>query len=378
MLVLVVARIVQGLGAGAISPIAYVAIGRTLPEALRARMFAVLSMAWVLPGLLGPAIAGFVGEVAGWRIVFLGLLPLIAVSGGLTFSSLARISDVGRADGVAREEGETARVRNAFVVVAGAGLVTAGLTSVSLLPGGPLVAVGLVLTVVAFMRLTPAGTLRARPGLPAAVLVRGVLTFGFFVVDAYVPFALQEWRGTNATVSGIALTAATLAWSAGAWIQSRSIVTVGARRFVRLGFATVIVGIAGIAAVLVPAVPIAFGIAAWALAGLGMGFAYSAISLVTLREAPAGREGTATSALQLSDTLGTALGAGVGGALIAGGVALGLEAWSGLAAAFAVGALAHAGGVALSGRLPGRVAETAPAVRPGPAGDPTTAATRPR
>ncbi len=42
MLVLVIARFVQGLGAGTIQPIAYVAIGRTLPEALRPRMFATL------------------------------------------------------------------------------------------------------------------------------------------------------------------------------------------------------------------------------------------------------------------------------------------------------------------------------------------------
>ena len=58
MPVLVVARFVQGLGAGAIPPVAYVSIGRALPEALRPRMFATLSTAWVLPGVIGPALAG--------------------------------------------------------------------------------------------------------------------------------------------------------------------------------------------------------------------------------------------------------------------------------------------------------------------------------
>src|SRR4029079_6437723 len=82
MLILVAARFVQGLGAGTLQPIAYVAIGGTLPETLRPRMFAVLSTAWVLPGVIGPAIAGTVGEHIGWRFVFLGLLPLIAPAGG--------------------------------------------------------------------------------------------------------------------------------------------------------------------------------------------------------------------------------------------------------------------------------------------------------
>ena len=50
MPILVGARFIQGLGAGTIPPIAYVAIGRSLPESLRPRMFATLSTAWVLPG----------------------------------------------------------------------------------------------------------------------------------------------------------------------------------------------------------------------------------------------------------------------------------------------------------------------------------------
>ena len=57
MPVLVAARFVQGLGGGTVPPIAYVAIGRSLPETLRARMFATMSTAWVLPGVIGPAIA---------------------------------------------------------------------------------------------------------------------------------------------------------------------------------------------------------------------------------------------------------------------------------------------------------------------------------
>ena len=90
MPMLVGARFIQGLGAGAIPPIAYVAIGRSLPEPLRPRMFATLSTAWVLPGVIGPAIAGVVGEAFGWRLVFLGLLPLIAIAGALTLRAVSR------------------------------------------------------------------------------------------------------------------------------------------------------------------------------------------------------------------------------------------------------------------------------------------------
>ena len=55
-------------------------------------MFAVLSTAWVLPGVIGPAIAGTVGENIGWRIVFLGLLPLIGLAGALTLGALRAVA----------------------------------------------------------------------------------------------------------------------------------------------------------------------------------------------------------------------------------------------------------------------------------------------
>src|SRR3954447_14729310 len=92
MPVLIGARFIQGIGGGAIPPVAYVAIGRALPESLRPRMFALLSTAWVLPGVIGPAIAGTVGENIGWRVVLLGLLPLIAVAGALTLRPLRAVA----------------------------------------------------------------------------------------------------------------------------------------------------------------------------------------------------------------------------------------------------------------------------------------------
>jgi MFS family permease len=185
------------------------------------------------------------------------------------------------------------------------------------------------------------------------VILRGTLTFTFFCADAYVPRALQDWRGLDAATSGIALTAATLAWTTGAWIQARRFTRVGARRFVTAGFLTVGLGVVGFALVLSPAVPVPVGIVAWGLAGLGMGLSYSPLSLVVLAEAPAAEQGIATSGLQLSDTLGTALGTGVGGALIAGALRGGSDLAVGLAAAFGVSVVTALVGMALARRLPG-------------------------
>ena len=144
--VLVAARVIQGLGAGAIPAVAYVSIGRALPERLRPRMFATLSTAWVIPGVIGPSLAGIVAETLNWRLVFLGLLPLIAIAVALT---LPAIRSVAAAPDEAEGEHEVAvdarrRLPLAMVLVAGAALTVAGLSNLGPAPV-PLVIAGLLI-----------------------------------------------------------------------------------------------------------------------------------------------------------------------------------------------------------------------------------------
>jgi MFS family permease len=174
-------------------------------------------------------------------------------------------------------------------------------------------------------------------------------------------------------VAGIAVTGATLAWTAGAWVQARLSETWEGRRLVRTGLVIVLAGIAGMVFVLQPGVPVAAGLAAWTVAGLGMGLAYSPITLLMLREAPAGREGWASASLNLADVLGTAIGIGAGGAAVAAGASL----YLGVTEAFAVAAVMAVAALVVTGRLPAgptgaarpAVAEPAPAL-PGPAPPP--------
>jgi MFS family permease len=358
MPMLVGARFVQGLGAGAIPPIAYVAIGRSLPERLRPRMFATLSTAWILPGLLGPAIAAAVGETIGWRFVFLGLLPLIGLSGTLTLGALRAVAAspanvAAEADAAAADRG---RLPLALLVAGGAGLLTLGLTSSEAAPMVTLVGLGLPIGIYALRRLTPPGTILARPVLPAAVLLRGLLTFMFFGVDAFVPLVLVEWRGRSLTESGIVLSGATIVWTAGSWVQARGSTRWSSARFVRVGFAVVLIGLALFMVVLRQDVPWPVALPTFALACFGMGLAYSPLALIVLREATAENQGSASSALSLTDTLGTALGTGVSGAIIAAGVRASGQPVPGLAVAFGVAMAVGVLGLVLTVRLHHRAA----------------------
>jgi predicted MFS family arabinose efflux permease len=244
------------------------------------------------------------------------------------------------------------RLPVAIVLVIGAAMLIQGLTGADPALAAVLIGVGGLMTVAAFTRLTPPGTLVVRRGLPAAVILRGVLTFAFFAADVYVALALVDVRGLRPAEAGLALTAATLSWTAGSWIQARNARRFSARTFVASGFAIVTTGIAGFALVLLPEAPVILGVVIWAFVGLGMGLSYSPLALVVLRDAAPAQQGASTSALQLSDVLGTALGAGVGGALVAAGERAG-DLAIGLAAAFGVAALAAAAGLLGSPRLGG-------------------------
>ena len=372
MLILVAGRALQGIGGGAVPAVAYASIGRGLPGRLRARMMAVLSTAWVVPGLAGPALSAEVAHLFGWRWVFLGLLPLVAIAGLIALPSLRRLGPPGTrhagghrlTDGV-RVAAGTALILAGLTVAAG-GCALAGLRGgpVSGLIGAALILVGGATGLPALRRLVPPGTGRARPGLPATVLTRGLLTFAFFGADAYVTLTITVLRHHSPVLAGAVVTGSTLAWTIGAWIQAQLSASWPGRRLVRTGLVIILAGIGGMTTVLDPAVPVLAGLAAWSLAGLGMGVGYAPTTLMMLREAPPGREGWASASLNLADVLGTATGIGVGGAAVAAAASLGPGLRAGVATAFVISALAALAALALAARLPAGLISPVPADKP--------------
>jgi MFS family permease len=315
--VLVAARVLQGVGAGAIPAVAYTTVGRAYPARLRPRVFAVFSTAWVVPGLIGPVASTAIAETVGWRWVFLALVPFVAAAALLTLPVLTRGAPVdGPDDAGAASAVSAERLRHAAVLILGAAAVLAAVGGAPLLVGVPVVLVGVPLAVRAFLALVPAGTARLRPGIPAAVAVRGVLTFAFFGTDAYVSLTFQEVRDRPTWMAGAALTACTICWTAGSWAQQRWIPVVGPRRLVRIGFGLVGLGIGGMVATL-GSLPMPLAVVAWGIAGGGIGLAYAPLAVTVLGLVEPGREGGASASIQLSDVLGTSLGTGCGGALVA-------------------------------------------------------------
>jgi MFS family permease len=311
MWALVAARALQGFGGGGLGSVAYVAVGRVYPEGARPKMLAFLSTAWVVPGLIGPALSGLVAEGPGWRWVFLGLAPLPPIAATLALPALRPIPG----GTVPAEAGR--RVAFAAALAAGAGLLLGGLAQGDIVRSLPLIGAGLVLGAPALARLLPPGTLSARPGLPATIATMGLLNLAFFGVDAFIPLALVDLRGRSILFASLTLTAVTITWTSGSWLQARLAATGFRRRLVRSGLVILAVGAVGMTLLLYPTVPAELAPLVWGAAGIGMGLCFSTISLTMLETAPKGQEGEASASLQLANMLGSGLGAGIGGALIA-------------------------------------------------------------
>jgi MFS family permease len=292
---------------------------------------ALLSSAWVLPSLLGPAVAGQVAEHASWRWVFVGILPPVLIGAGMLLPSLARLGTTEtapaerrapRASGIdASSAPAGSRVLPALGLAAGVSLLLFAATLDLLLAAVALATVGLALALATLQRLLPRGTLSASAGLPAAVGMRGLLAGGFFGAEALIPLGLATDRGVPPSLVGLSLTAGALAWVAGSWVQDRAeAASAGAasQRALRAagGLLLVLGGVGAAATVIVlPSIPLELVVAAWAAAGLGMGLAYPAATLTALGSAASGEEGAAAASLQIAETIGTAVGTGAAGAL---------------------------------------------------------------
>ena len=325
---LIAGRLVQGLGGGTLVVVLYVLIGTTYPPALHPRAFGLTAVGWVMPSLIGPVIAGTLAEHAHWRLVFLGLVPLVAVGAMLIVPGLRMAvrpsspappepdAQQSRTAGVGVYRGG-GRSRWPFALFAGAGVVLLQLAGERGGPSAvPLGIAGLVALLLAIRVLLPVGTVRARRGLPAVVLLRGIAAGSFFAVDTLVPLTLSSVHGYSATAAGLPLTFGAIGWSGVSWLQgrypklSRSLAVAAGLGCVAVACAlmAVVAWVPGAAWVSYPA---------WVFGGVGMGLTMPSLAVVLMSFSTDADRGRNSAALQISDALTSALTIGFGGVLVA-------------------------------------------------------------
>jgi MFS family permease len=295
MTVFVAGRFLQGLGAGGVTVALYVLIAKVFPAPLHLRIFGAFASAWVLPSLVGPFVAGLVADALGWHWVFLGVVALVAVAVAMIVPALRGH----RGDPSGPGTGDDLKRVTKATVVAVAVVVLSFSTELDGRLAAVIAPLAVVIIVLVVRGLLPAGTYRARPGLPATVLLSAAAGAVFFGTEVYLPLLLHDRYGLPVWLSGLSLTAAAIAWSLASAIQSRLSQP-------RLWYGAALLA-AGTCAELVVATanlgPVGATVG-WILAGAGMGSMYPQLSALVLAMSEPGREGFNTAAKSIAEAIG--------------------------------------------------------------------------
>lgn len=299
--VLVIGRLVQGLGSGGQTVALYVVVARVYPPRLHGRVFAAFSAAWVIPSLVGPFLAGAVTEYLHWRWVFLGVAGLTVIAYVMVATKLW-----GTPLGTDHPSSDRVGPRLACAAAVAVGALALSLAGELGRFAGVAVAGSVLVIAFAVRPLLPSRTLTAARGLPSVVLMRGLIAGSLFGAEIYVPYLLIDDYGFSPTWAGLGLTAAALAWAAAAHVQGRVGDRVGNARIAVLG--TILLAAATFLAAITAALHLspAVVIAGWALAGAGMGLMYPRLTVLTLAYSTPQNQGFNSAALSISDSVGSA------------------------------------------------------------------------
>lgn len=315
--VFVVARLVQGLGIGFTIVPLYVMIGALVPAEVRPKLFASFSYAWIIPSMVGPAIAGYVVNAWHWRPVFLLVLPLTLL-GSLPLVPLVKrmpVSDFSEGATDSSPHVESASKPPVLATVATAAAIvlwqlaggTTGFAS------SALSVVGVACFSYGIINLFPAETFRAAPGIGSMYATRFLLMATMIGTEFFIPLILERIHGWDLQSTGLVLTLGTVTWTLGSFIQSR--VTRQAWR-IKLPFLGAVSVFAGALLLLVlpfSGAPVYPALIGWAVIGTGMGLMTATISDLSLAITEQARHGEVSSKLQVADAAGPAVATGLFG-----------------------------------------------------------------
>lgn len=307
---LLTARLVQGLGAGAINLTLYVVIALAFPAGRRPAVLAMLSFCWVLPAFLGPPISAALVAV-NWRLNFAATIPLLLIAAALTWPHLKALQERSEPDSDA-----PGTVWWAVAAVAGAPallqLAGQGLGHWSLLAA----AAGLAALGLGIPKVLPPRARALRNGLGPINASRAVQTGVFYAGEAFLLLGLQNLKGLDTLQAGLALTIGSLGWSLGSWLQSR--IRLRRDRIITTGTCLVALGMAGITVFLTwVGVPLWIGVAAWTLAGCGMGLTVSSTAVATMALSSPREQGRNSGALLVAESIGNSVMTALTGACYA-------------------------------------------------------------
>ena len=317
---LVGARGVQGLGAGALFPIAMAVIADLFAPSERGKYQGLFGAVFGLSVLVGPAVGGLITDTIGWPFVFFVNLPVGAVV----------LVTVRRYLPLYHPAGERPRID-----YLGAGLFSAAL--VPILVGltnkqtsdwgdpavGGLIGLGAVV-LLAFLwveartaePIVPLGLFRNR-SFTVSVSAVFLAAFGFFAAVVFLPRWFQVVGGSSATISGYQMLPLLGGLIFSAVASGQIVARTGRYRLLAFGALVVLAGGLAMLTQLRADTPLPILWAWMFVTGLGVGPTFAVFPLIVQNSVPVTQIGAATSNLSFFQQVGGTVGLAITGTLFA-------------------------------------------------------------
>lgn len=318
MTMLIIARFIQGLGAGAVMPIATTIVGDIYDKRERAKIQGYLSSVWGISAVTGPLLGGLFVDLLSWRYVFWMNIPLglLAMLGIILFLH------------------EDIEKKERSIDYAGSLLLFIAVSSLMfiLVEGGieiswksPLMIILSIVTIGGLILFFKHEKQAKDPMMPFDIwklklismanittLFTGMILIG---VSSYLPAFVQGVMGQSATVAGFTLTTMSIGWPIASTVAGRLLLVIGYRATSLIGGVSLMIG-GGFFFLLSPEMgPIWAGTGSFFI-GVGMGLTSTSFIVAIQNAVSWDRRGIATSANMFMRSLGSAIGAALLGGLL--------------------------------------------------------------
>jgi EmrB/QacA subfamily drug resistance transporter len=314
---LVIARAIQGLGAGALIPLAVATIGDLIPPSDRGKWQGLTGAVFGFASVIGPTTGGWIADNADWRWVFfvslpVGLIALVVVATTLKIPPHPE--------------------RDTKVDYLGAALLALGLSSglLAVVQGGADAPALYALSAAVLAFFVWWERRVEQPIVPIELFSRRVFIapnlagfavgFGMFGAIMFVPLYVQGVLGASATESGIVLTPLMLAMMVTSVGSGQVITRTGRYRWALLAGPVVMGAGFLLLSTLDAASPRMHATEAMIVTGLGLGLLIQNLALVVQNGVPSRHMGAATSAVQFFRSIGGTIGVSVMGAILTAGL----------------------------------------------------------
>lgn len=308
---LIAFRILQGVGAGAIQPVALTIVGDLYTMEERGRVQGAFSAVWGVAGLVGPVTGGLIVKYLSWHWIFFINVPVAVLTFGLLVAFFHE---------EVQHKPQQLDYAGAALLCAGVVALLVGVQGIGMNLWALPVAGVLLAAFVAVERRAPEPvipmTIFKYPAIAISSIAGALFSAAMFGATTYVPLYVQAVLGSSPTVAGGMITPMIVAWPLAALLAGKVMLRTGFRPLIVGGLGLTVLGATAMAVLLKQGASLLALQVALGVFGVGLGFASTSLLIAVQTSVGWELRGVATASNMFFRTIGGVLGVGLMGGVM--------------------------------------------------------------